>query len=531
MKKTKLFTLVAMLLVVATLLASCGSDAEGLAKISSLSSVLNTNYDPYADEKVSASAIDGLDGYTYEESDSDFAVFTKTSYEANEQTIKIVSLRKGAVILSVTSSKEAQYSVELGRTTPTFIVHKQFGEDFSKDRYTLYDAAGNTVASHSSEIEEPSLFADLILYDSTLYEEDENGNLKEVATIAENLQIDTPDEYNEKYFYFTSKKSVTVYDRNFKLKTLWKMPSDADNSSISVLNNGNVLIQYLMQLDPETTKYDVIDLDDEVTKYDLHTYILNVETGKTTAVETDYLFAQLVSNYTITENDDKNNNYFAKNFENFAIAYKITDKRIDTTTTDIVLVNNDGKITSSVKIADHQSDSLPQKIANDTYLVYTEYGRAIINGKGETLLTIQNDSLDIIGSYIVSEKAIYNLKMEVIYSLNQNDATIIGDLNGVIFIAQEINDTTYEVLCLRNGEIITLCTVDTASDHSNRFNLDEDGGFYYVYRSATAQYSYFNSKGDLLITSDYSLHTTAMSSAHGTAIIQTSENEYYLLTK
>ena len=172
-----------------------------LSKASSFDKVLNPNYDLTA-ELTSASAIDGIDGYTFVDSSGDFAVFVKDSIDVYEPTTKVVSLRNGNVILSITSSDFAQYSVELSRKTPTFTVHKRYGENLDKNRYTLYDAAGNTLASQANSISAPTTFADMILFNSTLYEENDTGALVEVCTIPENLKISTPGAYSQNYFYF-----------------------------------------------------------------------------------------------------------------------------------------------------------------------------------------------------------------------------------------------------------------------------------------------------------------------------------------
>ena len=89
MKRTKLCALVALLLICAMLLASCGDDEKGVTKASSFNAILNPDYNPNADEMTTASTLNGLDGYIIAESNNDFAVFTKNSFETKEQTTKI----------------------------------------------------------------------------------------------------------------------------------------------------------------------------------------------------------------------------------------------------------------------------------------------------------------------------------------------------------------------------------------------------------------------------------------------------------
>lgn len=534
MKKAKLLSILSLLLIAALLLVSCGDDTT-LKKASSFTTVLNPNYDVSADVKNTASAINGLNDYTLVEANDYFAVFSQEDFDEKETLIKVVSLRTGEIVLSLTSSEDTICTVTLSNTTPTFTTYKRYGENLSRERYTLYDTAGNTVASHSYAPSDPSVFADMILYGSTLYKEDDDGNLTEVTTISENQKFSAPDAYSEKYFYYFNTSAVVVYDRQFNLKTIWNAPIGIKTSfNRYVLNNGNVLIQYSIPLDPETTTYDILqESNNKFSKFDLYTYILNADTGKTTALETSYVFEKLESAYQITAEEDSSNRMFSDSFENIALVYPITNKRIDTTTAscDLVLLDNSGKATASLKITDYQNPTLPQKITTDTYQLSTQYGTAIIKANGTVLQTIGNSALSLVGSCIVGEKAVYNTNMEIVYSLTQNDARVIGTMNDTIFIREEVNETKYEIISIRNGVISSLCTCSTEED-SDRFGFDGEGaGYYWIYRASTEMYSYYNDEGALLISCGLALSTVTISDANGTAILKNSENKYYILSK
>ena len=573
MKKIKLISILSLLLVAAMLLASCGSE-DGLPTIASYDAVVNPNYNVDADLIKSATELGRVDDYTLTESNSHFAVFEKQDDDdPNKTTIKVLSLRTGAVVVSQTTDEETQYSVTLNSNTPTFTLRKRYGTDFKKSRYTLYDTAGNTVASTSSNQGEPSLFADMILYGQTLYKEDNKGNLTEVKTIPENLALSAPYTYSSDYFYYQIDCGFKVYDRDFNFVNLWEVPLSLshlmDNDIFwSVLNNGNVLIQYAVKLDAEASAYDFADVNDgEITKYDLCTLIFNVQTGSTTAVETNYVFDSLISAYRLSEIDDEDNPRYADGFENIAAVYEIVDQRIHYTTLNYVLVKNSGSVTASLQLANKQRNSLPSKLADNTYLVSTRYGRAIVDNKGTLLLSINNTELDIVGQYIIGENTIYNLKMETVYDLKQNDAEIISTFDGAIFIAEETSDDSYEIIRLKDGETSTVCiteyfgeiedseekndfeiyvpvgdypdTDDFEDDEDdeddderpNDFVYDEYVGYYAVYRASTDEYSYYNAKGDLLLKGDYQLETVVSYSAYGTAVLKSETGEYFFLSK
>lgn len=543
MKKIKLTALVSLLLITAMLFAACGGEA-GLKTISSYDAILNPDYNVNTGVKTSAIALERLDDYILTQSNDNFAVFEKADFDDGKETdLKVVSLRTGAVVVSQTSTEETVYSVTLSDTTPTFTLCKNYGKNLGKFRYTLYDTAGNAVESTSSSQGNPSIFADMILYGASLYKEDKNGNLNWVTVIPENLTLSSaPHAYSEDYFYINTKYGIKIYDRDFNFTAYWDAPQAVsflrdEDITREVLNNGNVLIQYAVKLDDEATTYDFADAGSNgLIKYDLCTLILNPKNGNTTAVETNYIFSSLVSAFTLSENEDADNRRFSNSFENIAEVYSIVDKRINSSSSgrDFVLVNNNGAVTASLKLAEHQGMDVPSKIANDTYLVSTEYGRAIVDGKGNTIQSINNWSLTIVGEYIVSERAIYDFNMEIVYDLKQNDAKVAGTFDGTIIIVEEVNDTTYEILRLNDGETNTLCTIDfsdEALDGRDNITWDVVAGYYGIYRYATDEYSYYNAKGDLLLKGDYELETVATSDAHGTAILKSDTDEYFLFTK
>ena len=535
MKKIKLSILVSLLLIAAMLLSACSGEGK-LKTISSFDTILNPNYDVNANTTDNITELPLLDGYELEKSNNFFAVFQKDT--GSQIDIKVVSMLTGNVLLSTTSSGDTGYTVSLYDLLPVFMFRKNSGTNQSKTRYTLYDATGSSLVSTAASLGTPKVFADMILYGTTLFTQDENGKLTEVSTIPENLTLPQPDAYSEKYFYYYTGQSIEIYDRDFNYVSRWDLPysgSYLEESSVPfyVLNNGNVFIQYLVKTDAEAEEYDLITFNgNNAYKYNLCTIILEAKTGKTTKVKTNYYFTRVLNAQTLADMTGQYP-YFSDKLENIAKVRPIVDKRIDTSTPalDYVLLKNNGEVTASLKLAKQQTASIPTKITNDKYLVTTLYGRAIVNKKGETLLSISNDSLNIVGEYMIGEQAIYNLNMEIVYSLKQNNATILGKFENAIFVQEEFSDTIYKVLRLKNGSITTVCTVDLSdAEERNSFTHDAEVGYYTVYQAATDEYAYYNSNGELLLKGDFLLRTLAVSS-HGKAILVSDTGEYFFLTK
>ena len=247
--KRKLICLISLLVLLCTLLTSCGS-------VWSVGKVLNKKYDLSPDIYKTAVDLSELEDYVYSEKGNyEFAIFYKI--EDSNIIHKILSMRNGSVIGTFTNTADTFYGISPVSGTPSFLVSKYVidtegikslsdtdrkatlsdivsrlvkGEltvdtipesaldGFLDTTYTLYDAAGKEIASATKD-NKAYKFADMVIFNCVAYDIDEKeGTLSKAATVPEYMNIDVCDLYNDKHFYIVNNNSVTVYDRSFKHK-------------------------------------------------------------------------------------------------------------------------------------------------------------------------------------------------------------------------------------------------------------------------------------------------------------------------
>lgn len=496
MKKSKLLVLLSVLMIAAMLLSSCGG-AKQLSKISSFKKVVSAGYmeDPAVEASV---ALTELNGYVIAEQSAEFVLFKSGSGVAG----KVFSFRTGTIVKSLDSF----YDIDI-YDVPIFVVCTTDEEDVST--YTAYDATGAELISTKDDLGEPESFADLVRYGDALYaiDEEKTGKLTKVLDVPETLLIDGTISWSEKYFYdmgsdYYDRESVTIYDRDLAFVTAWYAPSTAESITFSVLNSGDVLVQYAMALDTHAEEYDYYESEDGLTvKYDLVTKLITAKNGKVTDLDMNYVIEYAMSAYELERWDDTE--FLADKVENLAHVYPIIDQQVDTSDAarDLVLMNNKGKIQKSVKLVDAQLAGLPLLVDDDLYLVSTLYGQALTNAKGKVLDTINNDEMEIVGDYIVGEKAIYNLSMEKVYDLRANGASVFATMNDTVFVMKgEDPVLAYDIIAFCDGEQETLCSFNAENVATTKsFITIENADCYAIFDAAIGEYTYYNAAGKELM--------------------------------
>ncbi len=518
MKKGKLLALLSVLMIAAMLLSSCGA-AKKISKVSSFEKVLNTEYDSSADVYETAKALTELNDYIVVDSSDEFILLSSATSEG-KPIYKVFAFRTASVVLTVADTEEAVHVVSVDDDTPIFVVSKTAEQ---KTTHTAYDAKGSELVTTKYLPEEPAMFADLVLYANVLYDVADDGKLTKSADLPEHLELDAPYTWNDNYLYFfTANDAVLVFDRDLHFVSSWYAPSAADEVTGSVLEDGNVLVQYSIVLDSYAEEYDYYESDDEgnIVKYDLVTMLLNAKNGKTKDLDVNYVISSAISVTEWNRYADVED-YFADGVENIAWIYPIVDQKIDETAAamDVVLLDNNGKTVKSIKLADAQAAMLPEIVAEDVYLVSTLYGQVLTDAKGEILQTINNGSMYIVDGYVVGQRAIYDLGMNKVYDLLENDATVATVIDDTIFIMKgEDTALAYEVITLRDGEQKTICNF-SAEGHSTVFFTIDNADCYALLNTSTGEYTYYNAAGKELVKSKSLLTAVSGSEEHGVVVL------------
>ncbi len=570
--KRKIICLVSVLLILCTLLTSCGS-------VASLGKVLNKKYDLSPDLYKKATDLADLKGYTFDDSQTseEFALFYKA--EKNNATYKVLSLRSGAIVGTFNSNNKTFYDIEFIEDMPAFFVRNAVVDtaaiDALKDNnkkaqlndivaqiisgtldineilsdalngyvettYTLHDAAGAVVAS-SKWSDSASVYADVIIFDSAAYSIDENaGTLEKSADIPEYMEIGSCDFYNDDYFYIVDENKLTVYDRSFKHKFTYVAPHYGDDSvedeiyNYNILNNGNILLQYTVTEDEDAKRYDMSYVEgDKTYKSSLVSKLISVKNGKARDVKLEYIVAQILTNTELYDEDKaEEKNAYNDKFENIAIICPIVNRKlmVSEADIDIVLMNNKAQAKKSLKIIEGQTADVATKIGDDQYMVKLLDGGSVIIKANGMVLSAMNKSLSRCGSYFIGNKAIYNLDLSVAFDLKEKDAEVLSRMNRAILIKAK-TDVGYDIIKLLNGKEETIYS---HNDSESKTEFYTESRNCYVIKDSSDQYSYYNEEGHNIVISKGKLESVTTSAKHTSQIFMVKSEEetnYCLFTK
>lgn len=520
MKKIKLLGLVATMLLVAMLLAACSTGVK-------LEEVYNPDYDTNDKVFTTATEISALEDYEFVTSNSNFAVFAYADDE-NETTETVVySFLKGDVVLSLTADDEDEaYAVNFVDGTPVFYVdYTAFADpedEESEDEVerTYYDAIGTVLTSLDPkyEIAAPRIVTEkMVIINAVMYNVDVvTGALTMKAAVPAYVAYDNIMNYNDEYFYAATSTAVIIYDLDFKPIAIYSAPSYAEvfsenyvlNNGVHVLNNGDVLIQYRVELDEDAKKFDFYE---DETKYDLVSVILNTE-GEIKELNLDYVVAVVNTNADLyDETKTAAENAYVEGFENIAYIYRIEDQKIDYSyvNMDIVLMNNAAKAEDSLKLVAGQTSEM-RKVAADLYEADTVYGKALFNAEGEVLFAVTEDYEAIVGNYILTDRAIYDMNFNLVYDLIANEASVMNYFGNTIFV-KEGDDAEYSLKIFNaanNG--YEIYSYDAEAKHNDVFGFFGNIG-YYVASEDYDEFTYYNAAGEVLLDTEEALQFVASS--------------------
>lgn len=539
MRKIRFFILLSFLIATIITFNSCAGE---ISTAKSFNTVLNAEYVPQEQIAKNVSEIKELSGYQFLESKGEFMVFVKGDAEVGISRAVFSTRNKKVVYTSEANSSES-VEIKLFASMPVFtVVRTSLTANVQYDLYEafesaceLYDATGVLVHQVKGKSVTPVLFADTVLFDNASYAvNEENGALSKISDISENLYVDKCSDWNDEYFY-TYGDTINVYSRDFKHVYSWTIPSWGEYLSQNMLNNGNVLVQYTRPLDGNTEKYDIYELDEntnEIKKFDVYTVLLDPKSSTEKDIKLDYIVEQVTTGGELLRTSGKDKMY-NDGVENIAYVYPIIESQVDysVSSADIVLMDNNAKLEKSLKILVDQRAALPTCISKNVYLVSTVYGSALIDIDGNLLHQINNATVATVGNNIVSDNVIYTLDMQEVYSLNDNEASILTYLNGTAFVKKG-SDTEYSVIAINGTEQKEICKYNALASEKVFFDELSEVGCYALCNASKGEYLYYNSNHELLYTSQYRFDAVASDYGNAVAVYSTTvehEITYYVI--
>ncbi|MBQ8447373.1 MAG: hypothetical protein IJX27_00395, partial [Clostridia bacterium] len=304
-------------------------------------------------------------------------------------------------------------------------------EDENKEYkfYTkIYDANGNLVATKlgSTELEywynAVTVSADLFQFDGKIYRVSEKGA---VSTVVSNpffgdipsFEIKTESHYYDFNSTMGGSASIYVYDNDLENVFFWEVPySTAVTTSMVLLEENKVLVQFMEMLPDTETKYDFVMSG---TKCNLTSLVIDTETGKEKKVKLDYIVSESDFANNIINNDGVDN-FFPEDVKNITFISPIEDRKVVTSSTSMKIVCLKG---SDASIALEISPEIPlfecEQIANDRFIYKAHSGDSyLINSKGKVISVLDSDVFKAAyhnEKYIVLNGKIYDYDLKEVY--------------------------------------------------------------------------------------------------------------------
>ncbi len=415
----KLVSVLALLLCVLMVFASCGKsdkplklDKDVLNKSTTVTNFTSTELTSIGE------------GYTLVSRQKDLALFSKVLTDISSTNFKIINLKTYAVVtdktITATDLAEGKVSVSLS-TRGSFIVI------YENKTYTLFKADGVTAIGSAKTaptyVNDCAVIGDTVCrYDTKTLEVKETFNYPSI-----NGNIPTAEIYGYSDYY-VSKNSTgfTVYDIHYKYIGEYIFPNYTSHTSAYILKNGNIFVQYRIELPSDAEEYDIFD---NGTKYDLVQKIISAKNLSEKEISLDFYVANISP-----VNSDAESYPFKKEIDNIASCYKIEDRKYDDNNPLTLGFSNSGK---TQLVYDEQYRSYTP-IGNGYLNAYTKAGiRVILDSKLNVVTKIASTSA-ITGKYIVTNTAIYDFNLTKLADLTTDTLTynfkgVIG--NNLIFTA------------------------------------------------------------------------------------------------
>ena len=294
----------------------------------------------------------------------------------------------------------------------------------------------------------------------------------------------------------------TVYDGELGVLFEYTMPGYAEGNAF-LLANGNLLAQYSVQLDQNERKYDIREGADG--KFDLVTVLVDAN-GTKELEKVDYIIADVKPSVANSDGEK----IYADNVENLAFIYPIgKNKMVDDSYANktLAVIANDGALKGTVAL-DGNVASFPMHYTENNYAAQLVDGNyAVYNKHGDKINVLTPNAMNaakIAGDYLLIENVIYNTKGEKIYDVNENHAIV--EKCGNTVVVKKYSTTATEIGIFVDGVVKNIGVIAKEEMNSTISGFSfSPAGYYCTYDKQTNRYSYYNAKGDLIVTFERAL--------------------------
>ncbi|MBR2339725.1 MAG: hypothetical protein IKA74_02710 [Clostridia bacterium] len=513
MKKSRIVLALALLLVVAMLVVSCGDTP-------SPESLISEEY-VYESAPVYSKAekIDSLTGTSQRENGTYFSVHEATNSQGMKE-YTVFSKVTGEVIGKWTNTADYTYTVSArisdinGRYIPGVMVKKVSVTDSDNWEAMYYAPNGELIVTETDEnqLDRPVYSYEHLFLDGKVYQYDkESGSATKVADIA-NFNV-VPQRISAIYDGFIysyskdGKDGIWIYDLSCNLVASWIAPNYAvGDVEDYVLEDGNVVIQYFVKIDDTAEDYDLIFSNSYLGhngKYNLVTLIMNKESGDVDEHDVDYLIFDLFP-MDLAEGDV---DYYDKDkIKNFAIIARIEDRRINENDLSFEYVNLDNDLSIDDVIRNSEESASVRPISPDRYILsYANGSYALLDENFDEIGRLTESPYYYGPYFLLGEERIYDKNLTLLYTVDDDD-TICRRFTDALLVAKKTSEGTDYVLYAANGEQKTVLSINRES--TSAIDYLGSGEYFSIVSTASngdKTYTYYNTNGDVITSQSFKL--------------------------
>ena len=436
MRKTKIVALVLALLMVSALLVACGKfDAPDQV------------FAEYEDKSPTYTTATQLNVSGHIANSEGWTAIMEDETADGKEVSRLVDLAEGKVLLEFTNTDKVTYELEMGEVGESvavlLITVDSTDSAKVKTTITLYDKNGTQIAQ-SDKLDEDDVdsFADLLVFGESVYRVAEDGSIT-LAFEHKSYESELPeiDAYTSDYYLNIEDDVVYAYDNNLDLISVYKAPSYAQSVVAFALNNGNVFVQYRVELPYDAEDY---DLYYGAKKWDIVTVIVDPDDGDADDIDFEYLVDEGGSR--ISQKSYFESLGYVDSIENIVVAYEIDDNyRVDKSelTVKILVVSNNGQVKGSLlEMIPNQvayDEAAAVRYGEDLFLVINASGeRVLIDAAGDVIANIGRNSVSKYNElYIVIGDVIYDHDMNKLFDLEEKEMSIEHVLDRSIILEDE----------------------------------------------------------------------------------------------
>lgn len=471
--KRKIFATILMVVLLCSVLNACST---GFAQLGNFNDVYQSGYtqDKMPDQLEEIAA---LAGYTMEATSGNLGLFSKDAGMLGKNYL-VYNFNNQAVVKQKTIAL-----ADSGDATLT-LVQGQLVEK-TGDTYTLYDQLGNVLTANSDRY---GTTQNLILLGNTVYRIDTETYAKAEEIPFGRLCGDLPsfDDTVGGYYYRLADESLMVFNHKLEYVAGYTAPLNAKEFKYFALSNGNLILQYRIDVDGTDAEYDVMK---EGSKYRLKTFLLDVQTGLTTEKPMNGAIA-----FFSRRDADAEMRYFQDKISQVALVLEIADHAFTDMTA--YAVADDGVLEATLNPLGDLYDAINPLVSG--YFSAARGGRTyLLSGNGSCLGDISGMK-GYNQSMLATDHEVYDYHLERIVSVEDTE----GEMH--------YQTATPELMFFANddGKVISVSSSGAktvVADGKETFFTEVIGGGLFGIRVAGAAggadtYRYYDSKGKALLS-------------------------------